>query len=293
LRIVSPIHGLVAIAGDWGAILGSFALAGYLDHPFAYVIAAIVIGTRQHALSVLGHDGVHGLLHPVEQVNRWVTNLFCLWPLGATFDGYQPWHFSHHRNVGTPDDPELEVKSGPRHEIPLTGRGLVLLFAGNLVGLGIPDFFRTIRVLVPRDRIHLLGPASLWAVALLAVWTTGAFWVLVLWFGALLTVFWTVFHFRGLSEHTGTTDTLRFRPNLAWRLLVFPHNVWCHWEHHHWSFIPYRHLPAAGRLDTTVEVWSMPQLLSFFATHRGGSSKAATPIGSDTGGRAGTQRGVG
>ncbi len=53
-----------------------------------------VIGTRQHGLGVLGHDGAHGLISRNRRVNNILTNMALL-PLGALSEGYRPFHLKH------------------------------------------------------------------------------------------------------------------------------------------------------------------------------------------------------
>lgn len=55
---------------DWLAIAGAMWLIGLFgldwDRPviavIAWIVGLFIIGTRQHALGVLGHDGAHGLI---------------------------------------------------------------------------------------------------------------------------------------------------------------------------------------------------------------------------------------
>ena len=44
---------------NWGLIIGMAALAIWTGHWPAYVLAIVVIATRQHALGILMHDGTH------------------------------------------------------------------------------------------------------------------------------------------------------------------------------------------------------------------------------------------
>jgi fatty acid desaturase len=280
LAELSQLRGPLAVAADWAVIALAFAFARLIHAWWGYALAVLVIGNRQHALGVLGHEGAHRLLHPSPFLNRWVSQVFCFWPLSGEFDGYRQWHFDHHRHVGTDDDPELVIKLGPKHEIPLTRGGLALIFVGDLLGLGAVDVLKLVFAVRPRRYRDLAGLTLFWGAVLTTCWAAGALWIALVWFAALFTSFWAFFRFRGLTEHTGTTGTLRFRPGLFWRTVVFPHGTWCHWEHHQWAFIPYYRLTDARSLEGETAVWTMSDVMRFFATHRGRTSSTALPLDS-------------
>ncbi|MBU0799788.1 MAG: fatty acid desaturase, partial [Alphaproteobacteria bacterium] len=44
---------------DWALIVGSIALFMAYKNPLTFVLAVLVVGNRQHALTILGHDGTH------------------------------------------------------------------------------------------------------------------------------------------------------------------------------------------------------------------------------------------
>ena len=51
------------------------ALFAWWPNPFTFVLAVMVIGTRQLGLAILMHDAAHGLLFANRRLNEWVGDL--------------------------------------------------------------------------------------------------------------------------------------------------------------------------------------------------------------------------
>ena len=102
---------LTDAAIDWLVIGGALADdPAYVPHFYTVLAGILIIGNRQHALAILGHDGTHYTLSRNAALNDFLTNLFCFWPLGLTVSGYRALHYAHHKNTGTENDPELGHK---------------------------------------------------------------------------------------------------------------------------------------------------------------------------------------
>src|SRR5258706_10150001 len=109
---------LAAYAADWAIIVTAYMIAARAHHFIVYAAAIFVIGTRQHALGVLAHDGAHGLISRNRTVNRILTEIGA-WPLVVNVHGgYKEWHWEHHRELGTSDDPSSTATGA----CPRTGR---------------------------------------------------------------------------------------------------------------------------------------------------------------------------
>ena len=52
--------GIALIAHAWTVILGSIALVAIFPNPLTYIVAVVLIGSRQLGLIILMHDGAHG-----------------------------------------------------------------------------------------------------------------------------------------------------------------------------------------------------------------------------------------
>src|SRR5262249_38562602 len=58
LSALNPAKAIGATAEEWVAIAAAIAVCSFFWHPALYVAAVVVIGSRQHALLVLGHDAL-------------------------------------------------------------------------------------------------------------------------------------------------------------------------------------------------------------------------------------------
>src|ERR1700681_702950 len=83
---------------DWAVILGALGLVHVFSNPVTWLLALLIIGNRQHALAILGHDGTHFTLSHDRRLNDFLTNLFAFWPMGLTASGYAALHFRHTRH---------------------------------------------------------------------------------------------------------------------------------------------------------------------------------------------------
>src|ERR687892_553858 len=54
LSRLQPARAIVATAGQWATVAAVIALFTTFWHPVLYVLAVLVIGSRQHALLILG-----------------------------------------------------------------------------------------------------------------------------------------------------------------------------------------------------------------------------------------------
>ena len=258
---------LAALASDYAIIAFAMVLAyfGFQLGPVvggvAIFVAICIIGTRQHALTILGHDGAHTLITRNRYWNDLLTNLFCFWPMGFGLSGYRKFHFAHHRHLGTPRDPEIAYKAEAAYALPawpsrLAGRYFIAFF-----GDGIKEETMFIKYLIGMcslpDRI---GPALVWGTVVLCLWYFSAWWIAGLWFAAIFTSFWCVFRIRVWSEHVGTPGVHRIHAPLIYRLIFVPHNTWYHFEHHRFPQVPYWNLHAARALETTVPIFAIETL---------------------------------
>jgi fatty acid desaturase len=104
------LHGwmVVALATFGGAAAWAYDWrAGLLVTPFVLAI----LGGRQLGLSILMHDGAHGLLHPDRKTNNWLGQ----WPTGAAtgsdLHAYRAYHLTHHKFTQQAEDPDLALSA--------------------------------------------------------------------------------------------------------------------------------------------------------------------------------------
>ena len=99
------IKTLCALALEWIVVIATIVVATQVSHWAVWLLAFVVIATRQHALLMLYHDAVHGLLARNAKLNDFLINLFVGVPHLIPVETYRPLHLTHHRELGTDDDP--------------------------------------------------------------------------------------------------------------------------------------------------------------------------------------------
>ena len=256
LRTPCVFRWLAAVLLDWAVILAALMMAARLHHPAGYVAAVLVVGNRQHALAIIGHDGAHRAASRTRWLNDTLTCLLCFWPLGLGLDGYRRHHYAHHRHTGTREDPELEYKGwgAPHWDLPTPGLRLFFLFVRDLFGLSPRELLNLRRTIPPVSQRDVVGPLLWWTAALGLLFVTGALWIALLWAISLGTAYWATFRLRVWTEHMGTPGTHRIHAAWWQRLLFLPHNTWCHWEHHRWPTYPSCTLQTVRELETKTPV---------------------------------------
>src|SRR5471032_1023235 len=148
---------------DW-IVIGA-ALAGVTVWPYLLVVlaAVLIVGNRQHALAILGHDGTHYTLSRNAPLNDFLTNFLCFWPLGLTVSGYRALHYAHHKNTGMENDPELGHKRmrAPQWDLPATPRTVLRYALMDMIGYSFADYTIIVRFSKPQSRREYLPLALL------------------------------------------------------------------------------------------------------------------------------------
>jgi len=223
---------------NWTTVVVFMMIAALLDRPLFYVLAIFVIGTRQHAIAILAHDGAHRHASRFRCLNDGATCVFGFWPLGIGLHGYRKFHFAHHQHLGHEGDPELCHKRRFSDKWQ-PGTSPLRLFITDLMGFAWREVMFAISLMRPAKAIDVIGPvAMIGSLILLAVFC-GFAQLIVVWYLALYSSFWAVFRMRAYTEHVGTSGTHRLAEPAWWqKLLYLPANTWLHWEHHKWPGIP-------------------------------------------------------
>src|SRR5262245_35816048 len=104
--------GIALIAHAWAVILGAIALVALLPNPLTYVLAVVLIGSRQLGLAILMHEGAHRCFSRNEARNIALSQWLCAYPIFADTLAYRRYHLAHHAHTQQADDPDL-VLSAP------------------------------------------------------------------------------------------------------------------------------------------------------------------------------------
>lgn len=250
-----------ALLGEWLVISLAVVAAVRLDSAWIWCGSFLVIATRQHALFMLYHDAVHGLLARRPGVNDFLINAFAGVPLLLPVQIYRALHLAHHRLLGTDADPERRyLYAGQRWRYqPLSTARLCRQLLGDLL---LVNGIRTIRAWHSAERmpaVHRLRsvwiPAAVWSGLVLGFCAASPRMTLqviaLLWLAPLLTLTNLLQKLRSFAEHSGGPGvtpgwdgwTYSWRPGWIGRLAIWPYNINLHREHHLNAQIPWHRLP--------------------------------------------------
>ena len=264
----SPWRGLWLVAHCWGTIVASVALVAIWPNPLTWLIAVMIVGTRQLGLAILMHEAAHGGLHANKWVNEFLGQWLCAVPVGADLSSYRSYHLQHHRFTQQPEDPDLSLsapfpitaESYRRKAIrDLTGQTFIKQRLPLLLAL-----FRRIDAsaavthesFVASGREKMARFLAVNALLFALFWAAGAaIWFVGIWLAAMATWLSLVTRIRNIAEHactsTGADPFSHARTTLAnplERLLIAPYWVNYHAEHHLFMYLPCYRLPQAHRL---------------------------------------------
>jgi fatty acid desaturase len=263
----SSWRGMWLVAHAWGTIIASVALVTIWPNPLTWLIAVMIVGTRQLGLAILMHEAAHGGLHSNKAINEFVGQWLCAVPVGADLASYRSYHLQHHRFTQQPEDPDLSLsapfpittESYRRKAIrDLTGQTFVRQRLPLLLAL----FKRSEDTSVDHDsfvsagREKTLRFLGLNVLLFALFWLAGAgIWFFGVWLVAMATWLSLVTRIRNIAEHactsTGEDPFSHARTTLAngiERAFIAPYWVNYHAEHHLFMYLPCYNLPEAHRL---------------------------------------------
>ncbi len=190
--------------------------------------AAVLIGTRVHALLILGHIGAHRKHGYSVKVGDFLTRWFVMGVTGMDLDRYRSQHFPHHKFIGQPGkDPEIEVveKFNERWAGPYRFTYTIK----DLLGLHADETNFLIKELAtPKSYIT---PIVIFTLSVIIAPIGAVAFILSPFVGAI-----TAHRLRAWTEHDhyrypGYTYTMT-KPSLWRRYFYLPHDQWKHADHH-------------------------------------------------------------
>jgi fatty acid desaturase len=261
---------LGAVALEWIIIGATVWTCNALAYWWLWVVGFFIIGTRQHALAVLAHDGAHHLVARSLFWNDLLSNFLAAYPMVFTTEGFRSTHLKHHWYLETPDDPsKISVDLHP-HEwtFPMPKKSFVGMILRDLTGLSQRASASLLKYLwdIPggkRKHIILLIILHGFFITLCAF--TGYGWTYVLlWILPLFTVSIACYRVRSIAEHSGfgpqegryartlVDSLISTRTTIGGPVLQFifaPYNITYHIEHHLYPYVPVFYLRKLhGRL---------------------------------------------
>jgi fatty acid desaturase len=253
--------GLWLVVHCWGTIALAVALFAMWPNPLTFVVAIVIIGSRQLGLAILMHEAAHNALFKNRKVNDFFGEWLCGRPILAELRAYRHYHLTHHRFTQTDKDPDLVLSS----KFPTTRASLKRKFTRDLTGqTGVKQLIAQIMMSVrlggdgdavaaaESDFAQSFKARDLWkslpvlvgiiiAMGLIGDW----WWGLAFWLLPYLTWFQFVLRLRNIAEHGATEQSenplQNVRTTLAGplaRLIVAPYWVNYHLEHHMVMHVP-------------------------------------------------------
>jgi fatty acid desaturase len=263
LARVSGVRALGDVALTWGVLVAAVACYVIRPTPWTFVIALVIIASRQYALLILMHDGFHGLIHPNRLVNDFIGAIVIGAPCGSAYWQAKAMHLKHHRRLGEGDDPELFLHSAgpPRDKRSLTRflTHFALLISGGQVvytHLGASANTDTLarRLVAALPRILRVAAAQL---CLLTAFTMLGSWTMyfTLWLLPLTTLAVVFNGVRAFCDHACFRDDdadprrlVTYVSNPVERFFLAPFHMNFHAEHHLFPYVPHYRLPELRRI---------------------------------------------
>lgn len=211
------------IVVEWSLIAACLAAVGQWPGVLAVWLAALVVGSRQHALAILGHWALHRLL-AAPKLAQWL----CLLPLGIDPARLRDMHFAHHRapgRVGVDLEAEIVQRFAARWRQPIWWDSVL-----DAVGLHADESALILARLTSRRAV------ACYAATVAAIGVMLGPWAAAVWPLASITGLMVCHRLRARTEHDhlsfpGITLSTR-RPSLLARAIYLPHHTWLHSEHH-------------------------------------------------------------
>lgn len=252
---------LRALCVEAAVAWGTLALVVAVWHPALTVAGMLLIATRQHALFILYHDAVHGLVARPRRLNDLLINVFVGIPQLLPIHVYRGLHLVHHQHLGTERDPErlLLYAGQPWAYEPLPLPTLARQLLGDLLlWNNVATGLRYLRErLSPTGRLRLppavVYPeffvllAVLWgAIAAVGwVWPELALRAAIVWVVPLLTLTQAIQKVRSFAEHGANGISYSWAPGWFGRLVLWPYHIGYHREHHARPDVAWFDLPGA------------------------------------------------
>lgn len=237
----------------WAVIIGAIAMFIVVPNPFTFILAFLLVGSRQHGLAILMHDAAHGVLFKTKALNEFAGKWLLGAPYGGDLNSYRKYHLKHHRYTQSELDPDLPLSS----KFPISNSSLRRKLFRDVTG---QTFLRlrlaTLKIkqggkpnIEGSDAFQKNSP---WpylitnAIIFAALAAIGHWWLyFALWQLPLITWFFAVLRLRNITEHAMTTydnnpltHARTTYTNILEKIFLGPYWVNYHVEHHAYMYVP-------------------------------------------------------
>ena len=248
----SNLWGAWLVFHVWGVIFGSIALFAIFPNILTFLFAFVMVGARQHGITILMHNCAHGILFKNKKVNDFVGYYILGAPYGGDMHSYRNYHLKHHRYTQSDDDPDLPLSV----KYPLSRASMTRKLLRDITGM---TYFRlrlaTLKMNTSSksvDGIEAFQKRSAWPtimaniIIFAAFFAAGQPWLYIgLWLLPLITWFFVVIRIRNIAEHALTTHddnplthARTTQAGFLARIFLAPYWVNYHVEHHAYMYVP-------------------------------------------------------
>jgi fatty acid desaturase len=312
VRELSQISGrraVLAIARQWATIAFTAALFVILSPHLswalwvpAYVIACLIIATRQHAFLAIVHEGAHYRLVQNRRWSDFLSDFFCAFPVGMSTGVYRRLHLLHHQHTNTSDDPDwVGMHMQEDWHWPKDHFATAKLFAFDLLGLAAHKILLLLFMWSPwqaalqkhvslswaeRVRLVVFMTLAMAGLTITHTWT----WFLLLWVVPMCTFLGAMVRMRAVAEHLVCPSENELNESrhveATWfeKLTIAPLNVNYHLAHHLFPSVPWYNLPRLHARLQAVEAFHHHAKIStsYFSIRHGVLGEILKPAGSPT-----------
>ncbi len=261
LSRLAPWKSIIVIVTEW-LLIGITTVAGfYFNNLLAYCIVWLIVGTRMYALYSLLHDGMHYLLFPNKKTNDWICRFLLAWPLFLSLEKVRKAHFAHHQHLHTENDPEKLHLQYSEFQFPKQPYQLFFVFLADISGfnylkynikkpfIGFFPLFQKNENLV----VSLIGLGYYALIFGLVFYLNLGIYFLLYWIIPYITLFQVLNRLRLSTEHFHIPaekeyQTRTVKLNFWQSVLLSPHNLGFHAEHHLYPSVPFYSLPVLHNL---------------------------------------------
>jgi len=275
LRTPSVPQFLLAVLLNYSLIALAIWISVLSDSVFVWLLAIVVIAARQHALLVLMHEGAHRSISKNRNLNDLLSDLLCGAPLLIGTRSYRKVHLIHHQHLNTAEDPDWCRKidnQTERDQWLFPAKQPLWRLLANLYGHSVLYLIKTLSDNQRAEPANsesssaaaedVLPDATLskWKYLLYAaigvVLTLTSSWVglLTYWLVPMLLVLPLIMRVRSIAEHFALRhdhplrQTRSVRAGWLERLLIAPHHIGLHIDHHLIAAVPFYQLPRLHSL---------------------------------------------
>ena len=227
---------------------------------FTFIVAVMVIGSRQLGLAILMHESAHRALFANNFLNEKIGYWVCGAPILADMFAYRHYHLMHHKHTQTEKDPDLNLSK----PFPTSVRSIIRRIFRDITGqTGVKSIYNQARtsfkLAFDKDAIDSLNkqpqsfkgnsisePLISNTILFLIMWVAGDWWWwFAFWLLPLVTWFQLVVRVRSMAEHAATdfsdNELQNVRTTYATpliRIFLAPYWVNYHLEHHLIMHVP-------------------------------------------------------